>query len=702
MNSGIFNEGFPYTNFHDMNMDWIIKIAKDFLDQYTSIQSTIANGLLELQTSYETLSNLLQQWYDSHSEDIANQLADALSDLNTWYNTHRNYLDNILEENTETFQASAEAIAAEVIASIPQDYSEMGNTVNAMSSLGFTTLTVTTSQYQIPNSAVTNGDHIFFLPINSTDRTIERITLNGRYTEGGVQKYDTLAYYDPYNEIAHIVARRAYERLQVVVYPWQNPISGTYDIMYSIVHPADINKIESIVCRNYIKAGILERYYVGQGTFIMNRVIPAGTSIMFKPIIGKNPSITGAALLGRKTDSGTTTTTTLIRGNNGELAKYITTEAYDGLQVTIRPFIQDQGESEFSFLLGVMNNDFQNDLFNAYKNNFPIPPVSKQIDELATLALSDAPHAMKEYVISANMLVSTMGSVKIETGTENASTYNLTVDSQNITITRPTSEVTMAHGLTIRNNLNISIHCKEFGKADIIIGTSTGTFIAENVTWKGCLFFRKYSENSELTSYLKLKSVSGTYTDTQFNFYPMNYDHDIWMCGDSYLDMIAPLFAQYGYDNIGFDGFSGRAAYEALQSVKMALHFHIPKKIVWAMGMNNTDSYENQTINEVWKNTFDELKTLCKQHNIQLIPATIPTTNKTVEGVRTRYNEYKNAVIRNSGLRYIDIAKVLGATSARNFVWYSGLQATDETHPSDLGQQVIANTYFTELPECAE
>lgn len=703
MNTGAFGENFPYTNFHNLNTDWIVKIAKDFLDQYTNIQNTIDEGLEELNSEYEHLNELLQEWYDTHSEDIANQLADAISDLNAWYNTHKNYLDNILEENTETFQSSAEAIAEEVIATIPQDYSEMGTTVNEMSSMGFTKLTVTTASYLIPNSAVTLGDHIFFMPINSTNRSIERIVLNGRYTEGGVQKYDCLAFYDPYNEIAHVVARRAYTQLQVVVNPWQNPIPGTYDVMYSIVDPADINKIETIVRRNYIKSGILERYYVGQGTFIMDRVIPAGTSIMFKPIIGKSANITGATLLGRKTDydSNTSTPTTLVTCNNGELTKYVTTEAYDALQVSIVPFIQDQGDSEFSFLLGVMDNDFQNDLFSAYKNNYPVPPIGNKIDELATLSLSNAPHAMKEYVISANMIVGTMGTVKIETGTENASTYNLTVDSQNITITRPNSETTVAHGLTIRDNLNISIHCKKFGEADIIIGTATGTFKLENTSWKGCLFFRKYSENAELTSYLKLKAVSGSYSDAQFNFYPMNYEHDIWMCGDSYLDLIAPLFAQYGYDNIGFDGFSGRASYEALQSVKMALHFHIPKKIVWAIGMNNSDSYENAEINEVWYNTFNELKTLCKRHNIQLIPATIPTTNKIVEGVRTRYHEYKNSVIRNSGLRYIDIANVLGATSARSFVWYSGLQASDETHPSELGQQVIANTYFTELPECA-
>ena len=45
MNTGAFGEGFPYSNFHDLNMDWIIKIAKDFLDQYTHIQQVIDQGL---------------------------------------------------------------------------------------------------------------------------------------------------------------------------------------------------------------------------------------------------------------------------------------------------------------------------------------------------------------------------------------------------------------------------------------------------------------------------------------------------------------------------------------------------------------------------------------------------------------------------------------------------------------------------------
>lgn len=129
MNTGIFGEGFPYSNFHDLNMDWIIKIAKDFLDQYTHIQETIENGLNDLDEKAETLQALLQEWYDTHSEDIANQLADALEDLNDWYTTHQNYLDATLEQNIQTFDNHAEQKAQETIATIPSDYTTLSNTV---------------------------------------------------------------------------------------------------------------------------------------------------------------------------------------------------------------------------------------------------------------------------------------------------------------------------------------------------------------------------------------------------------------------------------------------------------------------------------------------------------------------------------------------------------------------------------------------
>ena len=133
-------EQFPYTDMHQLNLDWIIKIAKDFLDQYTQIQDLISNGeeslqnlttsgLEELQEKADGLETLLQEWYNTHSSDIANQLAAALQDLNAWYTLHQNYLDQTLTDKITAFNTAADQKAAEAIATIPSDYTALANKV---------------------------------------------------------------------------------------------------------------------------------------------------------------------------------------------------------------------------------------------------------------------------------------------------------------------------------------------------------------------------------------------------------------------------------------------------------------------------------------------------------------------------------------------------------------------------------------------
>ena len=137
----MIGENFPYTNFHDMNLDWMIKIAKDFLDQYTNIQETITEGLGDITNTKDDAVGELEQlqteitaalngWYDEHSADIATELADALADLNEWFTAHSGYLNTELETNLAAFSERADAKAAEALESIPDDYTALSNTVN--------------------------------------------------------------------------------------------------------------------------------------------------------------------------------------------------------------------------------------------------------------------------------------------------------------------------------------------------------------------------------------------------------------------------------------------------------------------------------------------------------------------------------------------------------------------------------------------
>ena len=113
MNTGAFGENFPYSNFHDMNLDWVIKIAKDFLDQYTSIQDLISEGLTNIENLTDEELQALQ--------DKADALETALTEL---FNQYTDSMDSQLTQNITTFDTHADQKGTEVIASIPADYTD--------------------------------------------------------------------------------------------------------------------------------------------------------------------------------------------------------------------------------------------------------------------------------------------------------------------------------------------------------------------------------------------------------------------------------------------------------------------------------------------------------------------------------------------------------------------------------------------------
>lgn len=164
MNNGAFGENFPYSNFHDLNMDWIIKIAKDFLDQYTNIQQIIADGetslenktlegIQQLQDKADNLENLLNEWYTTHSADIANELADALADINSTLN---NAID--------TFTRNADSEVARLLATIPSDYTQLSDAVTELQNILGNSINLFNGHYYsgIPqqNAGEAYGTHI--------------------------------------------------------------------------------------------------------------------------------------------------------------------------------------------------------------------------------------------------------------------------------------------------------------------------------------------------------------------------------------------------------------------------------------------------------------------------------------------------------------------------------------------------------------
>lgn len=112
-------EHLPYTNFHDLNMDWIISVVKDFFAKYNHIQETIDQGIEDLEATKTRLEGLLNAWYETHSEDIARQLADAVQELT-----------NLETQKLQQYDAHAYAKQQEILNSLPETYTELSLKVN--------------------------------------------------------------------------------------------------------------------------------------------------------------------------------------------------------------------------------------------------------------------------------------------------------------------------------------------------------------------------------------------------------------------------------------------------------------------------------------------------------------------------------------------------------------------------------------------
>ena len=125
MNFGAFGENFPYSNFHDLNMDWILKIVKDFEDHYTSIHETIEAGIALInEKTDEAIIDALSQINNQLDADLLSMQTaynEYITNINTTASTKENevlaYMNQKLIETTN----SIDDFITQVTASIPQD-----------------------------------------------------------------------------------------------------------------------------------------------------------------------------------------------------------------------------------------------------------------------------------------------------------------------------------------------------------------------------------------------------------------------------------------------------------------------------------------------------------------------------------------------------------------------------------------------------
>lgn len=180
--------------------------------------------------------------------------------------------------------------------------------------------------------------------------------------------------------------------------------------------------------------------------------------------------------------------------------------------------------------------------------------------------------------------------------------------------------------------------------------------------------------------------------------YPRDCKKDIWLYGDSYFsywqtERWPHYLLEWGFNNFQLSHLPGINSQDMFNVLLTELLFGNPKYIVWCLGMNDNADANSTTPDSKWLEIINRLSDICSYRGIELILATIPSIpNKSHEG--------KNKWVRESGYRYIDFAKAVGATS--DGTWDNDYLSSDEIHPSASGAKVLASKAIIDFPElCA-
>lgn len=288
-------------------------------------------------------------------------------------------------------------------------------------------------------------------------------------------------------------------------------------------------------------------------------------------------------------------------------------------------------------------------------------------------------HIKKRIVMSFESTITIFNGIIIGKGYQQYRGDYVKIDTTNITLLHyeqsENQTETIAHGLTIEGFIKVVMYADNSGYLYIIVQSKNGTF---TYTFKGFGYEANYQPF--------VKSISSTLTSVKLNIGCQDFRLPVWAFGDSYFGVSTNRWIgqirDFGFFNFLIDGLAGQNSNGAYNDLIKALEFGTPKYLLWCLGMNDEDT--------VFKSTFDKVKAICLQRGITLIAATIPT-------VPGRSKEIISQYVRDSGVRYIDFYKAMGA--APEGTWYEGYLSSDEVHPTELGAKAQATQVLIDFPE---
>lgn len=262
----------------------------------------------------------------------------------------------------------------------------------------------------------------------------------------------------------------------------------------------------------------------------------------------------------------------------------------------------------------------------------------------------------------------------------------VTIDNTNVSVTCDISSqnFSVAHGLTIQNNIQVIIENETSIKPSRIRVLSCGNEFEATIPNNARFLM---DEGSHYVT-----SINSTLTDCAFSWTSRHINKPIWLFGDSYFTWYPERWTYYlardGFtDSCMLNGHAGQNSSSALLALTNLLKVRVPQMVVWCLGMNDKDG--DTEVNSSWLDCYNNLVNLSNEYGFKLVLYTTPTTP-------TMNNRFKNAIVRNSGYRYVEADKSLRIDDDGN--WIEGT-LDDNVHPTIKGAKLLCYRFLADIPE---
>ena len=261
---------------------------------------------------------------------------------------------------------------------------------------------------------------------------------------------------------------------------------------------------------------------------------------------------------------------------------------------------------------------------------------------------------------------------------------------------------TYAHGLTLSGEIvyvNLTTSTQASAKLEII--NEYGDVYTKTITW------RVYVGKA------MVKNLCANDIVAKLTYYLMDISKPIWVFGDSYMSYFDSARWMYyclqdNHDNFLLDAKGGEDATQGLADLKNILDNceTFPSVILWTHGMNAGGDVDG-SINPNWMAATTELISICEEHGIELVFCTIPSLpNVDARHTKTALNNW----VRNSGYRYVDVAKAMGdddpsgncrGWGTDNALLNKKSNGNPDVHPTARGAKMIYRQVLVDFPEIA-